>query len=355
LRSSLHSNEFRPGFEGTLWINASNEGCVLTNGTLSLILDTILDSITTVPAPTSTSGDTLFWNYSAINSAFGQIDIVLDYYVPTYAQIGDSVSLKVNFHTNDSDIDTTNNVEIHKIPIVNGYDPNYISSYPYGFCEEKYIDSNQIMNYTIHFQNTGNSEAIHIKVLNELDGPLDLNSIKLLGSSSPVWVELIDTSTLMFHFDNIHLIDSIHDEPNSHGFVTYSLRSDFNSFGTIENKAQIFFDYNPPILTNSIANTIYNGTVSMETCYLEINENTILNNEVSVFPNPFNTEITIGLGELKIKNFVITDLSGSVILKGDLDNSTKSIDLTQLKSGMYILNLKDEQSFIKYTKKIIKL
>jgi uncharacterized delta-60 repeat protein len=355
LRATLHSNEFRPGFEGTLWINASNEGCALTDGTLTLVVDTLLDSISAVPAPTSISGNTLTWDYAAINSDFGPVDILLDYYVPVYAQIGDSVSLELKFLTNDSDIDTTNNVEIHKIPIVNGYDPNYISAYPYGLCDVLYVDSNQTMTYTIHFQNTGNSEAIHIKVLNELDGPLDLGSLRLLGSSSPVWVELIDNTKLMFHFDNIHLIDSIHDEPNSHGFVTYSMRSTYNSFGIIENNAQIFFDYNPPVITNTVTNTIYNGTVSSEMCYLALNEYVISDNEISVYPNPFYTEINIRGEEIEIQSYVITDLNGSVILRGGLEHSKKTIDLSKLESGMFLLQLVNEQGMIKETKKIIKL
>lgn len=355
LRVTLHSNEFRPGFEGSLWINASNEGCVTTEGILTLVVDTLLDSVSAFPAPTSISGDTLTWNYAAINSDSMPVNIQLDYYVPVYAQIGDSVSLELKFLTNDSDIDPTNNLEIHKMPIVNGYDPNYISAYPYGLCEELYIDSNQTMTYTIHFQNTGNSEAIHIKVLNEFDGPLDLSSLRLLGSSSPVWVELIDNTKLMFHFDNIHLIDSIHDEPNSHGFVTYSMRSVSNSFGIIENNAQIFFDYNPPVITNTVTNTVYNGTVSPETCYLALNEYTISDNEISVYPNPFYTEITIDSKELTIQSYVITDLNGSVILRGGFDSSKKTIDLSQLESGMFLLNLMNKQGMTNETKKIIKL
>lgn len=355
LRASLHSNEFRPGFDGSLWINASNEGCVITDGTLTLIVDTLLDSISVVPAPTSISGDTLTWNYAAINSDSNSINILLNYYVPVYAQIGDSVSLELKFLTNDLDIDTANNIETHKIPIVNGYDPNYISAYPYGLCDELYVDSNQTMTYTIHFQNTGNSEAIHIKVLNELGGPLNLNSLRLLGSSSPVWIELIDDTKLMFHFDNIHLIDSFHNEPNSHGFVTYSMQSLNNSFGLIENNAHIYFDYNPPVVTNTITNTLYNGQVSPELCSLTLNEYAISDNKILVYPNPFYTEINLGWENMEFRSYVITDLNGTEILRGDFDSSKKTLDLSQLKSGMFLLKLMNEQGMIHEIKKIIKL
>lgn len=355
LRATLHSNEFRPGFDGTLWINASNEGCNTTDGILRLVVDTILDSLSFDPAPTGISGDTLIWNYNTINSDFGPINIQLGYFVPTYAQIGDSISLELSFSTNDVDIDTTNNLETHLIPIVNGFDPNYIAAYPYGFCEELYVDSNQTMTYTIHFQNTGNSEAIHIKVLNNLYGPLDLNSLKLLGSSSPVWVEMIDNTKLMFHFDNIHLIDSTHNEPNSHGFVTYSMRSVSNSLGAIGNNAQIFFDYNPPVATNTVTHTIYNGTASNETCYLDLNEYVISENAISVYPNPFYAEIHIESEENKIKSYEIITLDGNVVLRGVLDNTKKTIDLSQLESGLFLLKLVNEQGLTKELKKIIKL
>jgi hypothetical protein len=151
------------------------------------------------------------------------------------------------------------------------------------------------------------------------------------------------------------LIDSIHDEPNSHGFVTYSLRSDYNSFGIIENNAKIFFDYNPPIVTNTVTNTVYNGTVSPETCYLELNEFVISDNNISVYPNPFYTEINIEFEEKEIHSYVITDLNGSVILRGGFDNSKNTIDLYQLESGLFLMKFMNEKGLIKETKKIVKL
>ncbi|MBK7572748.1 MAG: hypothetical protein IPI10_14420 [Bacteroidetes bacterium] len=69
---------------------------------------------------------------------------------------------------------------------------------------------------------------------------------------------------LRFVFDPVLIPDSTTDEPNSHGFINYFIKTRPNlPLGTtIRNKADIYFDYNPPVTTNSTVNTI-DSTVSV--------------------------------------------------------------------------------------------
>jgi hypothetical protein len=55
------------------------------------------------------------------------------------------------------------------------------------------------------------------------------------------------------------LPDSVHDEPNSHGWVVYRIRS-FDSLLPLEvinNSAAIYFDDNEPVITNTYSHTIF--------------------------------------------------------------------------------------------------
>ena len=61
-----------------------------------------------------------------------------------------------------------------------------------------------------------------------------------------------------FLFENILLPDSTTNEPTSHGFITYQIQPnpDISDFTTINNFAGIFFDFNDPIITNTVTNTM---------------------------------------------------------------------------------------------------
>ena len=58
---------------------------------------------------------------------------------------------------------------------------------------------------------------------------------------------------LYFNFENIYLPDSTSNEPESHGYVRFKIRTlnDPSIGEEIENTSYIYFDNNPPIKTNS--------------------------------------------------------------------------------------------------------
>jgi hypothetical protein len=61
-----------------------------------------------------------------------------------------------------------------------------------------------------------------------------------------------------FNFPNINLPDSTNNEPESHGYIQYKIKRNAGlSPGTaISNKASIYFDFNAPIVTNTVTNNI---------------------------------------------------------------------------------------------------
>jgi hypothetical protein len=70
--------------------------------------------------------------------------------------------------------------------------------------------------------------------------------------------QIVNNNVLKFTFSNILLADSNINEPASHGSLLYSIRQNVsNAIGdTIENTANIYFDFNAPVITNTTISPI---------------------------------------------------------------------------------------------------
>jgi len=77
------------------------------------------------------------------------------------------------------------------------------------------------------------------------------------------------------------------------------------------------------------------------------------NNSINIFPNPFKNILTIQLEQQQNYEYVLLNLNGKNVKSGAFSNSQFQINLTQLKSGIYFLQLKSEQAIT--TQKVIKL
>ena len=93
-----------------------------------------------------------------------------------------------------------------------------------------------------------------------------------------------------------------------------------------ENTAYIYFDFNPPIITNTTFNI--NGYVGVENKLQE---------EITLYPNPTTNAFTIrGIAQGEVSIYSIT---GQFISQQSFDTNTK-IDLSKLQKGMYLVKLK---------------
>ncbi len=171
----------------------------------------------------------------------------------TAAQAGQSICLSVDVTPTFGDNNPSNNNLTHCFQVVTSYDPNEKSVSPVGDIEQ----NQEWLTYTIHFQNTGNAPAQHIVVTDTLDASIQEATFTYLGSSHEPFIQ-VNGNVVKFSFPNINLPDSTNDEPNSHGYVQYKVKIDSGlTVGTtIENTANIFFDFNTPVITNTTVNTI---------------------------------------------------------------------------------------------------
>ncbi|MBN8695380.1 MAG: T9SS type A sorting domain-containing protein [Bacteroidetes bacterium] len=409
LKANLVSTDFRNGLLSQIWLDAFNDGCVPTSGNLALILDSLIVFSSAIPTPDIINGDTLIWNFS--NLAYDSIHIIpqITVQTPTWAIIGDTVCFKIKISPVAGDMDTTNNIKQYCFPIINGYDPNDKTVYPTGTCIPNYIDNDQLLTYTVRFQNTGNASAINIYVLDTLDPDLNLNTVRVIGNSHSLITEVLPGNVLKFRFDNINLADSTSNEAESHGYVIFEVLPNTGlSNGTaITNSVGIYFDYNPPVYTNTVLNTISDGTVNTNVstagntliadlpgvsyqwldcdngnsiivgatnqsytastsgsyaviindgCFIDTSACTLLtvigisevenSNQFSFYPNPSNNTITITTNEpTQIK---IINMLGEVVIEKQVQNNMV-IDINNLSNGIYFIQTKEG-----YSTKLIK-
>ncbi len=155
--------------------------------------------------------------------------------------------------------DTPEYIHRHCGEVLASFDPNDKQVLPTGIDEENYISSDQELKFKIRFQNTGNDTAFLVKLVDTIDvQTLDISTLTTTMSSHEQHLNIIDGNIAEWTFENILLPDSTTNLIESQGFVEFSIRQNTgNDNGTvITNFADIYFDANEPVRTNSTLLTV---------------------------------------------------------------------------------------------------
>ena len=188
-------------------------------------------------------------------------------------------------------------------------------------------------------------------IIDTLSSHVNPASLQMGASSHPYTWSITGNGILTVNFDNIMLVDSNANEPLSHGFFTYDIDQTPNlPVGTvINNQAAIYFDFNPPIFTNTTFHTIGENYIpiilTMEKAWIE-------ELEVFIYPNPTNGLIYIEQLETADITINIFDNLGRSVLVNQSNNLQTAINLNHLPSGIYYVNVQQKESTT--THKVIK-
>jgi uncharacterized repeat protein (TIGR01451 family) len=208
------------------------------------------------PAPDVVDGNTLTW---FINNAVidGYFQFLLQTIHPGVEMIDSTLTHTVLVHATEQEVDSIFTNTWSSV-LLCAYDPN-IKEENTGYGEQGLVSGQEHLEYVVHFQNTGNYLATNVEILDQLSENLDYSSFEPIASSHTMEVEMSENGLLSVYFPYIMLPDSNSNEPESHGFVSYRIKpiSDLPNGTVIENTAEIYFDFNPEIVTNTTHNTIY--------------------------------------------------------------------------------------------------
>jgi len=228
--------------------------------------------------------------------------------------------------------------------VIGSYDPNLKSAVPAGAGLNYTITANRPVQYTIDFQNTGTDTAFTVVIRDTLSPWLDPAGIRPGAAGHPYNWSLSGQGILTVTFPNILLPDSNVNEAASHGFVQFTIdQKRDNKPGTrIENSADIYFDFNAPIRTNTVFHTVekdFLPTATHRPANLPV---------LNIWPNPAAERLTVQLDRLFLpgQRLILYDTQGRIMHDFPVTGSTPEIRRNGLPAGMYWLELRDKSKVV---------
>lgn len=226
-------------------------------------------------------------------------------------------------------------------PNVGSWDPNDKQAFPIGYSSHHYIHQNEDLEYRIRFQNTGTYPATNIVIIDTLSAYLDVATLAPSVASHPYTWRLLKENIVEFRFNNIMLPDSNSNPAASHGFVDFRIQQQNNNpLGTvINNQAAIYFDQNPPVITNQTYHTIGENFIQ----FLGTEKVLVPHVSVSIYPNPFLQSTTLKVESPVVYNHLVLevfDVTGKMV-KTVVSNDQQEIKLerSKLLQGIYFYRL----------------
>lgn len=234
-----------------------------------------------------------------------------------------------------------NNVDTVYMTVVGAYDPNDVTAYPGDEVPTKLLDTDGSLDltYRIRFQNTGNAATRFVRIENQYSPLLEPGQFVLGATSAPCEVRFLDEQKIEFLFKNYALAPAKLDSAKSEGFVFYQIKSrDGLQVGdSIFNSAAIYFDFNPPIITNKAVS--YLGETSS---FPDISAE---KNQFSLYPNPCRKGDLVQFSNLfkDLPNWWLYGESGRLIRSGTM---ATGINTQGLLPGAYLVWCKGKSKWL---------
>ena len=316
----------RPGFDNTVYLTLENIGTEPAVANIEFAFDATQTWIGSSTAPDTQTGNNATWSATVpVGGSWGTV-VTLN----TDAGVAIGTPLAHLFTATPSVQDTTpaDNSLAWTGMVVGAYDPNDKQVLPEAMSPAQVLSGNKL-EYTIRFQNTGTFPAERVIITDTLSTDLLWSTMELVSTSHTTdWY--IHQGVLHFVMDPINLPDSASDEPGSHGYVKFRMApvSGLQNGDQVENVANIYFDFNEPVIT---APAVFTVDLSMG---LVANEG----DGFSVYPNPADDLLNVQVsGPGAVLEMHAVD--GRLISSQKLAGAQHVVDLHDLHSGLYLVSV----------------
>lgn len=230
-----------------------------------------------------------------------------------------------------ADLNPANNQGVYNFMATGGVDPNNIVVSADTIVTPDNVNPPYLY-YTVNFQNTGNGNAINIRVADTIAANLDLNTFEVVATSHTATFTANPSRVIEWRFSQIMLPDSTTNEAGSHGQIVYRIKpvASLPVNTVVNSAAHIYFDYNAEVPTNTQPVWIVQPTSIAEHAAPQF----------SVYPNPTNGAIYIQPNTaIKEKAVVrIFSVDGRLLYNETVTNAPYRVD-AKLPSGIYTLQL----------------
>ncbi|HRG22253.1 MAG TPA: T9SS type A sorting domain-containing protein [Saprospiraceae bacterium] len=290
---TITSDRARCNTQSKIYINILNESGYDQDGEVKLYYNDLnaLSNFDPVPDVIDPLNGFAVWKFYNFQPPSIQ-KITASLQVPSEENAGNLLGFHATYYAKNNDgsyqfLDSS----YYTTQVLCAYDPNDISVSPLGTLYRTHPDQTFALTYTIRFQNIGNDTALDVSLSNLISTDLDRNSLQFIASSHPCNLQLYG-DVFEVDFPSIYLPSKSQNEDLSQGFLTYSIQTKegLPDNTVIGNYAEIYFDQNAPILTNTVTNTLKDVIVATK------DEEATL--PLVWFPNPVQNQLCLQLEEL---------------------------------------------------------
>ncbi len=316
----------RPGFDNNVYITVENIGTESTVAALDLTFDNTQTWVGSGIAPDTQVGNNATW--SPTIAAGGSWGIAVTLHTDAAVVIG--TPLAHTFAAMPSVQDTTqaDNTITWNGFVVGAFDPNDKQVVPEVMTPAQ-VQAGEALEYTIRFQNTGTFPAERVIITDTLSTDLLWNTMELVSSSHTTgWY--IHQGVLHFVMDPINLPDSISDEPNSHGYVKFRMTpvSTLTIGAQIGNVANIYFDFNEPVITAPAMFTVDENVGIVATT----------GSSFAIYPNPVSDLLTVQV-DAPGAFLEVRSSDGRLLRTVRFAGTQLTLDLSELADGLYTISV----------------
>jgi hypothetical protein len=324
----------RPGFPASYAVIYQNLGTVTQSGEITLQFDSNNLAFSNATPAMVQSGNTLALSYTNLLPFQSKTAIVVfTVNLPQITPLGTVLNFTANITGLTGDINTANNTSVVSQVVVNSFDPNDITVREGEFITEAQTD--EYLNYTVRFQTTGSANAENVRVVIALDENLDWSTFKAMTASHAFTVKHTGNE-VEFLFNNIDLAyenEATGEVPESNGHFIYRIKpkASVTLGDSMSAQADIYFDFNDPIETNTVTTTVQNVA--------GLAKNSL--DSFTVYPNPASESVNLILANTDATGFdvAVVDVLGKTILKSNFQSNEAKLDITSLNSGVYFINV----------------
>ncbi|CAL2087422.1 exported protein of unknown function [Tenacibaculum sp. 190524A02b] len=328
----------RPGFDTSYNITYKNRGTTTQSGTIALeYMEDILTLVSANPAVATTTSNQFSWNFTDLKPYEArEIKLTLNVNKPTDSPAvnnGDilTYTVKVNGATDEAPEDNT---MVLNQTVVNSYDPNDKTCLEGNILEPKEVG--KYLHYLIRFENKGTADAINISIVDEIDTTkLDIKTFEPLYASHKYTTTIKDEKEVTFTFEEINLP---FDDATNDGYVLFRIKTkdDLVLGDVIDNKAAIYFDFNPPIITNTERVEVKEKKVGPPT----------FEDYFTLSPNPTTgiMNLTEKNSDIQIQYITIHDLSDRMV--GFFSGQLRTFNVSYLFPNLYFMKIHSDKGIL---------
>jgi hypothetical protein len=337
----------RPGFDTTYKIIYKNKGNKTVSGSVTLDFnDALLDFVSSSPTVTNQSTNKLFWDYTDLKPLeTREIDFILNVNSPMETpavNINDRLSFNAVITPVNGDERPVDNSFALRQTVVGSFDPNDKTCLEGDIIIPELIG--EYVHYLIRFENTGTYPAENVVVKDIIDlSKFDISTLVPTSASHSYTTKISDGNKVEFIFEKINLP---FDDANNDGYIAFKIKTlpTLAVGDSFTNEANIYFDYNFPILTNKATST-FKTTLG--------NKDFEFSNYFSIYPNPVNDVLNISKSNsIEVESIAVYDILGQLVIAVPNAKNVSTLNVSKLRTGNYLLKIKSDKgnSNVKFIK-----